>query len=214
MTVDGANLAAYERAMGEAILAAFREAVTMSSPSTRVQDVESGGFPTVGLNVGRGSTPIAPVVVFRAETRISDRWLSDQSKDGGARALSGAAACVGVALAAEAVGRPDGTAAVGIDRSSVSARFARREGHDGFHFVSFSVGVAVYPPAEPDDIVVRTEQEIVDVGTIDVESGLPDEAAAMVARVQESIRSAVESPEVDAAFSAILAGDRDDIFAI
>ena len=53
-----------------------------------------------------------------------------------------------------------------------------------------------------------------DVGTIDVESGLPDEAAAMVARVQESIRSAVESPEVDAAFSAILAGDRDDIFAI
>ena len=43
MTVDGANLAAYERAMGEAILAAFREAVTMSSPSTRVQDVESGG---------------------------------------------------------------------------------------------------------------------------------------------------------------------------
>lgn len=213
MKVDGTKLLACERAMSEVILVVFRDTIAMSSPSTKVQEVESGGFPTVGLQISRGATPVAPVVVFKAAAKIGSQWLADQSSEWASKALAQAAAKIAVAMAREAISRPDGTAAVGIDRSSVSASFRAQEPPGEGFVMSFSVGLAVYPPREQDGIVVDTEQEFVDLGMFEIESKLPDESAEVMGKIQDSIKAAASSNQIDEMFAALQAAEaEEDLF--
>ena len=211
MKVDGANLLAYERLMSEGVLSAFRDAIIMLAPSTQVHEIESGGFPTASLKVGRIASPAVPGVVFKAAARISSNWLAEQSKDWASKALVKAASQIAVAMGREAVSRPNGTSVVGVDRSSVSAQFDRLP-DDGF-VMRFSVGLAIYPPRESDDIVVDVTQEIVDLGMFEVDSKLPDETETVMGRLQDGIRAVAESSEIDGVFSMLAELDSaDDLF--
>jgi len=211
MKVDGAKLLAYERAMSEAVLSAFRQTISNSSPSTQIQEIESGGFPTVGLKVNRMASPIVPVVVFKAAARINGKWLAEQSKDWASKALVKSASQIAVAMGRAAVGRPDGTAAVGIDRSSVSASFESLPNPEDGFLMRFSVGLAVYPPFEPEGILVDVTQEFVDLGMFEVDSRLPDEADSVMGRLREGIQAIAHSSEVDGIFSMLSAAEEDDL---
>lgn len=200
--VNGFDLMVYERAMSVTILAAMKDSIVRSMPSTQLQTIESGGFPTAGLRIGRGGITAVPIVLFAASSTISSKWLSEQSQEWAARALSDAAVRIAAAMTAAIARRPEGMSVVGIDMSSVSASFQKMSS-DAF-IISFRAGIALYPPAEQDDIIVSTEQETVDVGVLDVASKLPDEMVEIMGRFQDGIKAMLNDPSIDNAFSALM----------
>lgn len=206
MTVNGADLSSYEMAMRSMILSGVKRTLSVSIPSADIQEVESGGFDKVPIRVGRASVSV-PVIIYKVDTTVSKQWLSEQSRGWAESMLIQCMPSMITAITRAIMSRPS-SAVICIDRSSVSSSFSQTK--DGSSFkISIIIGVASYPVPEDDSIVVNTEQEVVELGTI-VMGNLPNEADAIMARVNESIQAMTESPEFDVVIDAL---SDDDVWA-